>query len=209
MARGGQADREALISVCTAYVEMRADVFGVTLIRYSRMRHNFHAGIADAVLQWRRQVLTEVKTMRTVAGGVVAVVLLGLYAWLIATAAGIALCTGAGCAAYTTFDAGMTQALGVVTGLVSALVIAELAVTPAGAAPAARLLPQTAGSRARLLLRWVTAIYLLVWLVAGLAAFVIGLLHPGALPALTHVGQAWFGIAVAAAYAWLGLKPTG
>ncbi|TAN02904.1 MAG: hypothetical protein EPN36_14860 [Rhodanobacteraceae bacterium] len=145
--------------------------------------------------------------MRTIAGGVIAVVLLGIYAWLIIAAACIALCTGTGCAAPAAFNAGMTQALGVVTGLVSALVIAELAITPAGAAPAARLLPPTTGPRGRLLLRWVTAIYLLVWLVAGLIAFVIGLLHPGALPALTHVGQAWFGIAIAAAYAWLGLKP--
>ena len=137
--------------------------------------------------------------MRTIAGGVIAVALLGLYAWLIATAAGIALCTGAGCAAPAAFNAGMTQALGVVSAQAHDV----------GAAPAARLLPATTGPRGRLLLRWVTAIYLLVWLVAGLAAFVIGLLHPGALPALTHVGQAWFGIAVAAAYAWLGLKPAG
>ena len=38
------------------------------------------------------------------------------------------------------------------------------------------------------------------------AAFVIGLERPHVLPALTHVGQAWFGIAIAAAYAYLGIK---
>lgn len=147
--------------------------------------------------------------MRTIAGGAIAVVLLGIYAWLIVTAAGIALCTGAGCTSPGAFNPAMAQALAVITGLVSALVIAELAVTRAGEAPAMRLLRPDAGPRAKRLLRWVTAIYLLVWLVAGLAAFVIGLRHPDALPALTHVGQAWFGIAVAAAYAWLGLKPAG
>lgn len=147
--------------------------------------------------------------MRTVAGGVIAVVLLGIYAWLIVAAAGIALCRGAGCAAPAAFNGGMAQALAVITGLVSALVIAELAVAGAREVPAAHLLAPNAGPRAKALLRWVTAIYLLVWLVAGLAAFVIGLLRPDALPALTHVGQAWFGIAVAAAYAWLGLKPAG
>ncbi len=151
----------------------------------------------------------EVMAMRTLAGGVIAVALLGIYAWLIATAAGIALCTGAGCGAPAAFNGAMAQALAVIMGLVSALVAAELAVAKTGEAPAAHLLTPNAGPRARMLLRWVTAIYLLVWLVAGLAAFVIGLLRPDALPALTHVGQAWFGIAVAAAYAWLGLKPAG
>lgn len=151
----------------------------------------------------------EVIAVRTVAGGVIAIVLLGIYAWLIATAAGIALCTAPGCASAAAFNSAMAQALAVVTGLVSALVIAELAVTGTGEVPAAHLLRPDAGPRAKTLLRWVTAIYLLVWLVAGLAAFVIGLRRPDAVPALTHVGQAWFGIAVAAAYAWLGLKPAG
>lgn len=145
--------------------------------------------------------------MRTVAGGVIAVVLLGIYAWLIFTAAGIALCAGDACARTGAFNGGMAQALSVTTGLVSALVIAELAVTRAGEAPAARLLSAAAGERAKMLLRWITAIYLAVWLVAGLTAFVIGLERPAALPALTNVGQAWFGIAVAAAYAYLGVKP--
>jgi hypothetical protein len=147
--------------------------------------------------------------MRAVAGGVVAVVLLGIYAWLIAVAATIALCAGNACAPPGDFNDAMAQALSVTTGLVSALVIAELAVTKTGEAPATHLLSANATSRAKALLRWVTAIYLLVWLVAGLAAFVIGLQRPGALPALTHVGQSWFGLAVAAAYAWLGLKPAG
>jgi len=86
-------------------------------------------------------------------------------------------------------------------------VIAELSVTKAGEPPAARLLAVGATGRAKAVMRWVTAVYLLVWLVAGLAAFLIGLGRPEALPALTNVGQAWFGIAVAAAYAYLGLQP--
>ncbi|HLI17412.1 MAG TPA: hypothetical protein VKV22_03970 [Rhodanobacteraceae bacterium] len=145
--------------------------------------------------------------MKTIAGGVIAIVLLGIYAWLIFVAARIALCEGAGCPAPASFNTTMAQALSVTTGLVSALVIAELAVTRSGEAPAARLLAANAAPRARLLLRWISTGYLVVWLVAGLAAFVVGLQHPDALPALTNVGQAWFGIAVAAAYAYLGIKP--
>lgn len=145
--------------------------------------------------------------MRTIAGGVIAVVLLAVYAWLIATAAHVAMCTGTTCAPVGTFNGAMTQALSVTTGLVSALVIAELAVTKTGQPPASRLLAANAGAYAKNLLRWVSTIYLVVWLVAGLAAFIIGLERPDALPALTNAGQAWFGVAIAAAYAYLGIKP--
>lgn len=145
--------------------------------------------------------------MRIVAGGVIAVVLLGIYAWLIATGAALALCSGPACAAPAAFNSAMQQALAVITGLVSALVIAELAVTPVGGTPAARLLPANCGVGAKTILHWVTVIYLVVWLVGGLAAFVIGLLRPDAVPSLTEVGHAWFGIAIAAAYAYLGIRP--
>lgn len=145
--------------------------------------------------------------MRTIAGGVIAVVLLGIYVWLIVLACRIVLCTGGACPAPASFNDVQAQALLVITGLVSALVIAELTITKVGEVPAAHLLTANATDRAKVAIRWVTAIYLLVWLVAGLAAFLIGLNHPKALPALTNVGQAWFGIAVAAAYAYLGLQP--
>lgn len=51
-----------------------------------------------------------------------------------------------------------------------------------------------------------TIVYVLVWLIAGLVAFMKGMYHPQALPALTNVGQAWLGLAVAAAYAYFGLE---
>lgn len=145
--------------------------------------------------------------MRTIAGGIIAVVLLGIYVWLIVVACHLVLCNGDACPAPASFNAVQAQALSVITGLVSALVIAELTMTKPGEAPAAHLLSADPTARAKNVMRWITSIYLLVWLVAGLAAFVIGLEHPATLPALTNVGQAWFGIAVAAAYAYLGLQP--
>ena len=145
--------------------------------------------------------------MRTIAGGVIAILLLGIYTWLIVEACRIVLCTGGACPVAASFNEAQAQALSVITGLISALVIAELAMTKAGEAPAAHLLAADATHRAKTVLRWVTAVYLMVWLAAGLAAFLIGLDHPKTLPALTSVGQSWFGIAVAAAYAYLGLRP--
>jgi hypothetical protein len=50
--------------------------------------------------------------------------------------------------------------------------------------------------------------YVLVWVVVGLVAFVVGTLnHPGQVQPLTDLGQAWLGLAVAAAYSYFGVKP--
>jgi hypothetical protein len=57
-------------------------------------------------------------------------------------------------------------------------------------------------------LKIVTIVYLIVWVILGLLAFIIGfLLHPGILQPLTDLGQAWLGLAVAAVYAYLQIKP--
>jgi hypothetical protein len=56
----------------------------------------------------------------------------------------------------------MGQGLSVIGGLVSAFIIAELAITQQGATPAAQLLSAGASPRAKNILRWVTGIYILV-----------------------------------------------
>jgi hypothetical protein len=56
----------------------------------------------------------------------------------------------------------------------------------------------------------VTGAYLLIWVLIGLAAFIVGeMWHPGVLQPLTDVGLAWIGLAVAAAYAFFGINPSG
>jgi hypothetical protein len=150
--------------------------------------------------------------MQAIFGGVIAVVLLGIYLHLIRLGVLVVNClTTAGCTKYSPnfFNEGMAQALSIVGGLVSALVIAELAITKPGEPPAARALDDTASHRAKLILKAVTAFYVLVWMGAGLAAFFVGLYHPKELPPLTTLGQAWLGLAVASAYAYFRLKPSG
>ena len=51
-------------------------------------------------------------------------------------------------------------------------------------------------------------VYLAVWTLAGLAAFVVGLRHPDVLQPLTDLGQSWLGLAVAAGYAYFQISPT-
>lgn len=147
--------------------------------------------------------------MRTAFGGAIAVVLLGLWVYLVITGIQTVVCaSAAGCIAHPVagFNDEMAQALAVIGGLVSALVIAELAVTRSGATPAAHLLAANAGPRAKLLLQVISGVYVLAWLAAGLAALLVGMRHPHVLQPLTSVGQAWLGLAVAAAYAYFGLR---
>lgn len=87
--------------------------------------------------------------MRTIASGIIAVVLLGIYVWLIVLASRIVLCDGVACPAPGSFNAVQAQALSVITGLLSALVIAELTMTEVGEAPAAHLLAANPTARRR------------------------------------------------------------
>jgi len=148
--------------------------------------------------------------MKQFFGGLIAVVLLGLYLHLIQVAIRVALCDpAAGCTDYppTYFNDGMKQALSIIGGLVSALVIAELAVTRAGEAPLARTMPTSMPTWTVLTVKIVAVLYVLSWIAAGFAAFYVGLYYPDGLPALTTLGQGWLGLAVSSAYAYFGIKP--
>ncbi len=141
--------------------------------------------------------------MRALFGTLIAVILLGLYAAAVVFAISVARCLATtGCSSLTaeSFTTGFTLVLSTVGGLVSALVIAELAITEPGKAPAS---PRMTSA-----FTVITAGYLLIWLAAGLAAFVAGtLLYPGKLQPLTDLGQAWLGLGVAAGYSYFGIKP--
>lgn len=148
--------------------------------------------------------------MKAIFGGVIATVLLGIYIHLISLGYRVVDCVNTtGCTGYglADFNGGMAQALSIIGGLVSALVIAELAATKRGEPPAARALAANATPRARAILRIVTLVYILVWIVAGLVAFFVGLYHPKDLPPITNLGQGWLGLAVASAYAYFGIDP--
>jgi len=148
--------------------------------------------------------------MKLVFGGLIAVILLGLYAYSVIFAVSVVSCINtAGCSALTagSFTAGFASTMTTVGGLVSALVIAELAITEPGKAPVARALDSNASPRATNTLKLITGIYLLVWVALGLAAYVVGAMwYPESLKPLTDLGQAWLGLAVAAGYAYFGIN---
>lgn len=149
--------------------------------------------------------------MKLAVGGMISLFLLGLYLYSIWLAIHVVNCVSSpGCTAYplTSFTDGMVQALTLIGGLVSALVIAELALTPPGEVPMARALDSSSSSMKQTTLKVVTGLYLVAWLGSGLAAYVVGqMLHPKVLQPLTDLGQSWLGLAVTAGYAYLGVKP--
>jgi len=104
------------------------------------------------------------------------------------------------------FSADMAAALSLISALVSALVIAELAVTEPGEAPVGRLFiagPPIQGG----LIQTVTMVYIVAWLITGLASLLYGWFNPGALEPIRTLGKAWLGTAIASGYAYFRVKP--
>ena len=150
--------------------------------------------------------------MKNLFGGVIAIVLLGLYVLLVERAIRIALCLAdSACKTYKAgdFNDSMAQAVAVIGGLVSALVISELAIAQPGKPPVPGSLRAQTSPGAVKVVSVVSVTYVAVWIAAGLAAFIVSLYHPTVLQPLTSLGQAWLGLAVAAAYAYFGLKAPG
>jgi hypothetical protein len=148
--------------------------------------------------------------MQAIFGGAIAVLLLGLYVHFIRIATLIVHCASqkTPCSAYPVemFNPGMAQALAMIGGLVSALVIAELAIAKPGEVPVVGVRRAPGAPPPSVWLKSISLVYVLVWLAAGFWAFIQGVYHPTVLPALTTLGQAWLGLAVAAAYSYFGLQ---
>jgi hypothetical protein len=112
-------------------------------------------------------------------------------------------------AAYQTkeFTSGVTYIVTTVGGLVSALVIGKLAITPPKDPPSLTT-AAAAGGPPDPLNVWLTVAYMVVWLLAGLAALIVGvLLFSDVNKLLAGIGTNWLGLAVAAGYAYFGVKP--
>jgi hypothetical protein len=146
--------------------------------------------------------------MRLVFGGAIALILLVLYIFCVSF--GLMVAFGFRGYSPADFHSGYSSTLSLIGGLVSALVIAELAVTKPGETPIARNLDPASAAIGENVLNWVGRIawfYVFCWILFGLATFVVGtLLYPTRLQVLTDHGQAWLGLAVTASYAYFGLN---
>ena len=143
-------------------------------------------------------------------GGVVAVILLLLYAVTMSfLVLHVVICgQDTSCAAPFPITTGMVFVLTTVSGLVSALVVASLAVTEPGMNPSGRWLGEDASEGRKKTVNYIVGIYLGVWVFAGLTALIVGvMIFPNANQTLSDAGTTWLGLAVAAGYAYFGIKP--
>ncbi|MEO7838053.1 MAG: hypothetical protein ABIU06_01750 [Anaerolineales bacterium] len=151
-----------------------------------------------------------------VMGSLLAIALLVGYVYFIYSAIAIVRCaTTEGCTErkLTDFTDQMAFGLTSIGGLISALVTAELAITKPNKSPQARIFDskialQQRDSTLTRIVSVVTWAYLIIWLVAGGAAVLVGYFqHAKVLQPLTDFAQAWMGIALAAVYAYFGIDP--
>lgn len=146
--------------------------------------------------------------MKLFVGGFIALILLGIYAYSVTQAILLAYSQSRGA-----LTSGELLALTTVGGLVSALVIAELAISKPGGMPSHRISSDSSRSSAFIVRAadnaapFVVFVYIGVWTMLGAAAFIVGVMqYPDRVPALTDFGQSWLGLAVAAGYAYFGLN---
>ncbi|RIV20653.1 hypothetical protein DYU11_21700 [Fibrisoma montanum] len=155
---------------------------------------------------------------RLIFGGIIAILLLGLYAYATIVAIITVECLvqhgpNSTCQYGPNLTEGFTTILNLVGGLVSALVVAVLAVTkpddpPSALALTAKIRPVDLTKTTQNVVTGVSVAYVIVWLICGLAALVVGYMqHADVVPSLTASGKSWLGLAVAAAYSYLGVNP--
>lgn len=148
---------------------------------------------------------------RAVFRTLLAVILLGLYIFALNIAIQGAQCTTgvAACEDYrkTHINDSLNLVLNGVGGVISALVIIELAVTPSGSAPSGHVFTGNGGLQ---FAKAMTVCYMCIWLFAGLVAFVVGVMqYPKVVPPLTDIGVAWLGLAITSIYSYFGINPPG
>jgi hypothetical protein len=105
------------------------------------------------------------------------------------------------------FGSGIIFVVTTIGGLVSALVIAKLAVTEPGENPVIIQQLEAAQQTSSNWSVWLVGGYLFVWLVTGFAALIVGvMMYPEVNSNLSDIGTTWLGLAVAAGYSYFGIK---
>jgi hypothetical protein len=153
--------------------------------------------------------------VRDVIAQILAILLLIFYVFAIGTAVWSTILAARQChsnaACAEVFHAkrieGVSLVLNVVGGLVSALVIAELAITQPGQLPSAQILKRRSIKSPRRIVTIVSTAFIVVWLIGGAASVLMYVSYPNAISmALREFAKAWLGLALASAYSYLGIR---
>jgi len=96
--------------------------------------------------------------------------------------------------------------ISLIGGIVSAVVIANLAVSDPGETPISQV-REMAEAYGKKLLNTIVWLYVIVWLLIGAGAFYVGVIRcPDVCETLNEIGKSWLGILAGAIYAWFGIK---
>ncbi len=153
--------------------------------------------------------------IRNLVAESIPVILLAVYVFAIGTAIRSTFLAASVCdanaACAQNFHArrieGVNIILNVVGGLVSALVVTELAITQPGQLPSAQILKTRVSRSAKKVMVIVSMGFILVWLAGGTIALIMYILYPTMIPAaLSEFAKAWLGLAIASAYSYLGIR---
>jgi hypothetical protein len=141
---------------------------------------------------------------RLVVGGIIAALFLGLFGYILIHAILYAQKLWP-----TPPSADGFYLMNIIGGLVSAVVVAELALTATGGVPTGRTFaPEADADSAGPQPRRLAIIYVFVWLALGMAALLFGLLNRQVdVQPLIDFAKTWVGLAIAAAYAYFGIQP--
>jgi hypothetical protein len=144
----------------------------------------------------------EMAMRRVIFGGLIAFLLLALF--VLAVILGVIKAHD--CPTTCSLSEGVAQLLETVGALVSAVVVSELSITPPAQAPGTRLgqvFPEGQMSYVTL----VASVYIVVWLLSGLALVIGGWVLYPTVAQLNSAAKAWLGVAIGAAYAYFGISP--
>ena len=105
------------------------------------------------------------------------------------------------------FAEGITYVLTTIGGLISALVVAQLAITEPGEDPGTHFSRSVhKDNKPQRLTMIIAYVFISAWLVSGLAALVVGvMLYPDANKTISDIGTTWLGLAAAAGYSYFNI----
>lgn len=143
------------------------------------------------------------KKFGEILGGLSAYILLGLYVAIVLHLIGeVWQCSPSTQCDLKEFNDGTVYIVTTISGLISALVVSKLTLAD----------PTTDVTvRSQRGIHWKRTLeltYLAFWVITGLGALVVGvIIRPDVNATLSDIGTNWFGLAVASAFAYFGLKP--
>jgi hypothetical protein len=140
---------------------------------------------------------------RLTFGGLLAYALLGLFVYVLL----LALNAARHCSSTCSLGEGNALLLETLGALVSAVVVSELSVTKPKDAPGTRLAVAGYSAGQRTAVKTLVAIYILVWLISGMALIIVGWVQHPTVTQVMSAAKEWLGFAIAATYAYFGISP--